>query len=182
METWRGYKLGSRVGRKTMWRKRRMSEAYAQSVFSLSHAFSLSSALPLWEILFFSTFGISAYVWPSYSNAESQPIKGQREFHQVRYEKPLTEDSWSSRWYNLALKIMSTIFNIPRQMSGTTYIGATLEEDRFMTWTLRIGKSCYGLGRFVFKASQHLVHAIRAKRLEEPFTTSSVSIYRQIKS
>lgn len=53
-----------------------MLEACAQSVFSLSHAFSLSSALPLCEILFFSTFGISAYVWPSYSKAESQPVEG----------------------------------------------------------------------------------------------------------
>lgn len=40
---------------------------------SFSHAFSLSSALPRCEILFFAALSISAYVWPSYSNAESHP-------------------------------------------------------------------------------------------------------------
>lgn len=48
------------------------------------------------------------------------------------------------------------------------YISATLEEDRFMTWALGIGKSGYGLGRFVFKASQHFMNTFWAKRLEEP--------------
>lgn len=39
-----------------------------------NHCFSFSSALPRWLILFFSTFSISAYVWPvSVSKHESQP-------------------------------------------------------------------------------------------------------------
>jgi len=53
----------------------------------------------------------------------------------------------------------------------STYISAALEEDRFMTWAFRIGKSGYGLGRFVFKAGKHLMHTIWAKGLEEPLAT-----------
>jgi hypothetical protein len=151
--------------------KRRTSEASSQSVFSLSHAFSLSSALPLWEILFFSAFGISAYVWPSYSNAESQPVKGQRELHIICSEQPLTEDSWSSRWYNLSLRRRSAMSHCIEMEVESVYISAALEEDRFMAWAFRIGKSGYGLGRFVFKPRKHPMHTIRAKGLEEPFAT-----------
>jgi len=42
---------------------------------SLSQTLSFSRALPRWEILFFSSLGISAYVRPSYSNAESHPMQ-----------------------------------------------------------------------------------------------------------
>lgn len=48
--------------------------AQDDSVLLASHSFSFSSALPRWLILFFSLLSISAYVLPSYSKHESQPI------------------------------------------------------------------------------------------------------------
>ena len=53
-----------------------VANGIAQSVFAFNHSLSFSSALPRWEILFFSSLAISAYVWPSggYSKAESQPV------------------------------------------------------------------------------------------------------------
>lgn len=47
------------------------------SVRLANHSFNLSSALPRCEILFFSLFSISAYVCPSYSKHESQPVSHQ---------------------------------------------------------------------------------------------------------
>lgn len=40
-----------------------------------------------------------------------------------------------------------------------------------MAWAFGVGKSGYGLCRFVFKAGQHLMHTIGAKRLKEPLAT-----------
>jgi hypothetical protein len=40
-----------------------------------NHSFNLSNAFPRCEILFFSLLSISAYVWPSYSKHESQPVR-----------------------------------------------------------------------------------------------------------
>jgi hypothetical protein len=44
------------------------------STWLANHSFNLSKAFPRCETLFFSLFSISAYVWPSYSKQESQPI------------------------------------------------------------------------------------------------------------
>lgn len=66
-----------------------------------------------------------------------------------------------------------------RRRQGTTYICATLEEDRLMAGAFGIGKSGYGLSRFVFEPGQHLMHAVGAKRLEKPLATHpSVDIDR----
>lgn len=45
---------------------------YSSSLLAI-HSLSFASAFPLCETWFFSDFSISAYVRPSYSNAESHP-------------------------------------------------------------------------------------------------------------
>jgi hypothetical protein len=54
-----------------------------------------------------------------------------------------------------------------------TYMGALLENDRFLLCTLSKRKCTGDFGRFVFKSLQHLVKVIRAEFVEEPFAVTS---------
>ncbi|KAK3112296.1 factor activating pos9 [Teratosphaeriaceae sp. CCFEE 6253] len=54
------------------------------------HSTSFASARPRCEILFFASFGISAYVWPSYSKHASQPAVTGNQLFDIRLSAAAT--------------------------------------------------------------------------------------------
>jgi hypothetical protein len=73
------------------------------SVCLSSHSVNLANALPRCEILFFSTLGISAYVWPSYSKQASHPVAHVSFCSTLQGKDKLTEVGGATSLDNLAL-------------------------------------------------------------------------------
>jgi hypothetical protein len=77
------------------------------SVCLSSHSVNLANALPRCEILFFSTLGISAYVWPSYSKQASHPVAHISFCSTLQGKSELTEVGGTTSLDNLALSYES---------------------------------------------------------------------------
>lgn len=119
----------------------------------LSHSTSFASALPRCEILFFSTLGISAYVWPSYSKHASQP--GERASQLSSCES----DDWEISSYRsqsaheqqqfyptpavstLALAHATIVLNIPQSCPGRQWARGQVLRSRRMCRPP--GRTCY---------------------------------------
>jgi len=116
-----------------------------QSTCSLSQALSFSSALPRWEILFFSSLGISAYVRPSYSNAESQPAHSSASASDQGVQSCLPKFVCPRDGTNLPYQRLS-VFSLatPKKSSREIYLRSSLKGNRFLTWAFAVGKRCDG--------------------------------------
>jgi hypothetical protein len=143
----------------------------------LSHSTSLARALPRCEILFFSTFGISAYVWPSYSKQASQPGKRKeisksvsfippKRVHEETYRNQSAHEPQQS---NPKIQRISNISATTDTEKAQTYRCPSLEDNRLMAGTLAVSESADCLSSLVLEARKQLVELRDAEGLEEPF-------------
>ena len=139
------------------------------SVCAWSHSVSLANALPRCEILFFSTLGISAYVWPSYSKQASHPVV-QISFFPLNKRTVDLPKSVGPRASTI-LPCRTSEYNF---ISGTwiveSNLGSSLEDDGFVARAFRICKCAYGLGALVFEPGKKLVELLNTERFHEPFS------------
>jgi hypothetical protein len=143
----------------------------------LSHSTSLARALPRCEILFFSTFGISAYVWPSYSKQASQPGRNKIVSLRIRYLRVMHKASYRNQSAHEPQQLNPRIKQISKLATDTkmspekqTYRCPSLENDRLMAGTFAVSESADGLGGLVFEAGEELVELLDAEGLKEPFS------------
>jgi len=141
-----------------------------------SHSTSFANARPRCEILFFSSFGISAYVWPSYSKHASHPATRSVLPYQHRPNETTTHQSlWvlsPARSYPTTTHQRCTQ-RTHRRGSGRsemTYIRPSLKHDRLVSRALTIRERANGLSGLVLEAREQLVELLHTEGLQEPFS------------
>jgi hypothetical protein len=143
----------------------------------LSHSTSLARALPRCEILFFSTFGISAYVWPSYSKQASQPGKRRGSANQslFSHQNESTKKTYRNQSVHEPQRSNPRIQRISNNSATTytekaqTYRRSPLEDNRLMAGTLAVSESADRLSSLILEACEQLVELRDAEGLEKPF-------------
>lgn len=138
----------------------------------LSHSTSFASALPRWEILFFSTLGISAYVWPSYSKHASQPKKDRVSLCLAMGRGK--RSSYRNQWAHEQLRFYPTLavstLCCPGMSPSGTYRSSALEDNGLMARTFTVCECADCLSGLVVKACKQFVELLYAEGLEEPFS------------